>query len=270
MATVLPPFTQAEIEAIAKVVGAGFSGWKLTHFFAAVGIDESSKDTKWVRVHDVLVALQERTRSANGIVRFLEVTIAPANFMDDVAAGESYVATLNGPLALVGWKAGTDGRMFQVPKATTPAEARRRADRLRAELEHRQVHSEVLRFCTEELVAKDYFHAVFEATKSVADRLRQITRLTEDGVMLANTAFNLGGEGPYLHVNDLRDETDRNEHEGLASVIRGLFKVFRNNPAHVPRIHATVTEQDAYDLLTMLSWVHRRLDVATPTARAQR
>lgn len=46
-----------------------------------------------------------------------------------------------------------------------------------AELARRDVHPDVLRFCRAELVQQNYFHAVLEAAKSVADKLRTLTGL---------------------------------------------------------------------------------------------
>jgi hypothetical protein len=39
---------------------------------------------------------------------------------------------------------------------------------------------DVLKFCREELVADNYFHAVLEAVKSIADKLRVRTGLTRN------------------------------------------------------------------------------------------
>lgn len=59
--------------------------------------------------------------------------------------------------------------------ATTLDEVARLAGRLRTELVRRGVHPEVLRYCEEELLRKSLFHAVFEATKDVSERLRQMS-----------------------------------------------------------------------------------------------
>ena len=50
------------------------------------------------------------------------------------------------------------------------------------------MHAEVLKFCRAELLEDNYFHAVLEATKSVADRLRGLSGLSEDGSELADQA----------------------------------------------------------------------------------
>src|SRR3546814_10333182 len=73
------------------------------------------------------------------------------------------------------------------------------SDLLRADLEGRGVHADVLKFCRAELLADDYFHAVQEAVKSVADKMRSRTGLTDDGASLVDRA--LGGEPPLLAIN---------------------------------------------------------------------
>jgi hypothetical protein len=44
-----------------------------------------------------------------------------------------------------------------------------------------------------------------------------------------------------------------------------MFGTFRNVTAHAPKIHWNITEQDALDLLTLCSLLHRRLDAAIRT-----
>jgi hypothetical protein len=41
-----------------------------------------------------------------------------------------------------------------------------------------------------------------------------------------------------------------------------VFGTFRNNAAHTPKIIRPVKEQDALDLFSTLSYIHRRLDDA--------
>jgi Protein of unknown function (Hypoth_ymh) len=60
----------------------------------------------------------------------------------------------------------------------------------------------------------------------------------------------------------LRTDAERNEQRGLANILKGIFSAFRNPAAHEPRIVWHVRAQDALDLLTMISLVHRRLDEA--------
>jgi uncharacterized protein (TIGR02391 family) len=90
----------------------------------------------------------------------------------------------------------------------------------------------VLRFCREELVSDNYFHAILEAAKSVADKLRDRTGFTDDGVALVDRA--LTGEAPILAINALETESEKSEQRGFANLIKGAFGMFRNTTAHVP------------------------------------
>jgi hypothetical protein len=58
------------------------------------------------------------------------------------------------------------------------------------------------------------------------------------------------------------------EHVYLAAVVAAnMFGAFRNVTAHAPRITWVITEQDALDLLTIASLLHRRIDAAIATPR---
>ena len=137
---------------------------------------------------------------------------------------------------------------------------------LRKALVERRVHADVLKFCRAELVVDNYFHAVFEATKSVAQKLRDRTGLTSDGAPLVDEALAIGKAGfPRLAFNSLASESERSEQTGLVNLIKGLFGAFRNTTGHAPKIHWKISEQDALDILTTISLVHRRLDAAIRT-----
>ena len=133
------------------------------------------------------------------------------------------------------------------------------------------MHPDVLRFCRPELVQKNYFHAVFEATKSVAEKIRMRTGYTSDGSRLVGDALGIGSSGmPALAFNMLSNETERSEHTGLTMLIKGMFGTFRNTTAHAPKITWPIELEDALDLLTLASLLHRRLDAphVTPAAPA--
>ena len=125
------------------------------------------------------------------------------------------------------------GSLESADRVETLSEARHRAQELRADLTSRGVHPDVLKFCRDELVADNYFHAVLEAVKSVADKLRVRTGLTDDGAPLVDRA--LGGLPPMLAINPLKTETGKGEQRGFASLVKGVFGMFRNPTAHEPR-----------------------------------
>jgi uncharacterized protein (TIGR02391 family) len=94
----------------------------------------------------------------------------------------------------------------------------------------------------------------------MADKIRSRTGLTDDGDELVNRAFS--GEIPMLAINALKTRSERSEQNGFANLLRGTFGMFRNPTAHEARINWVMANEDAEDLLSLLSLIHRRLDKA--------
>jgi uncharacterized protein (TIGR02391 family) len=46
------------------------------------------------------------------------------------------------------------------------------------------------------------------------------------------------------------------------NLLKGLYGTIRNPLAHTPKTEWDMTEQDALDILTMISLIHRKLDQA--------
>lgn len=115
----------------------------------------------------------------------------------------------------------------------------------------------MLRYCTEEILAKNAFHASLEAVKSVADRLRQMTGEQLDGARLVDAVLMPGGGKPKVAVNTGSTPTELDEQKGFANLVKGVFSMYLNPVAHDPRLNRIVT---VAELLTTLSMLHRRLD----------
>jgi uncharacterized protein (TIGR02391 family) len=245
----------------------GLTGTEIGGLLQTLGIDDSSPGiTKRHRLFAALGGRQRRDRCANLIVSFIQTAMEPVRFTNDPNMFEARRSGLNQVLAFSGYSLGEDGKLRHQPVARTLTEAEERAGRLQAELRRRGVHPDVLAFCRAELLDQNYFHAVLEATKSVADKIRQRTALQGDGPELVDQAFSLGKTGiPMLAFNRLQTETERSEQSGLMNVMKGMFGAFRNVTAHAPRVSWLITEQDALDLLTIASLLHRRIDAAAST-----
>jgi len=94
-----------------------------------------------------------------------------------------------------------------------------------------------------------------------------MTGLVIDGAALVDEAFAFKDGAPHLALSSLRTETEQGEQRGFMMLLKGLFGTFRNPTAHAPRISWPISEQDALDILGLVSLVHRRLDSAV-AARA--
>lgn len=172
---------------------------------------------------------------------------------------------LNKILAFSGLVLGTNGKLQEITTAQTLSEAQKRAGNLYRQLLDRNTHRDILSFYRAELLQDNYFHAVFEAAKSVAEKIREKSELSSDGAKLVDEAF--GGEQPLLAFNTLRTETERSEHTGFMNLLKGLFGTFRNTLAHTPKIKWAINEQDAIDMLIFASFIHRKLDSCVRTKK---
>jgi uncharacterized protein (TIGR02391 family) len=257
-------FSQSELEAIAQALADtsdGLTGSEIGHILASLKMaDPTPQMTKWKRLHNAFVERQNFSHNRRAVVQFIREAMKPERYARQAERFEPMRANVNRALAFVGMAVNVDGTLAAADRVGTLSEARRRAQELRADLVSREVHPDVLAFCREEVLADNYFHAVLEATKSVADKLRTRTGLSDDGGSLVDKA--LAGDIPMLAINPFKTDSERSEQRGFANLVKGIFGMFRNPTAHAARIHWTMEKKDAEDLLSVVSLIHRRIDAA--------
>ncbi len=253
-------FDEGTIEALSKVLGECGSGTDISRVLQDRGlVDNSRESTKWRRLYSIFLTSQRETKSPNQILDFIRSFLTPARFTGRSNEFESHRAELNTILVLNGLELGRDGQFRVVSQATTLDEAEQRVKSIRERFKGRAIHPEVNKYCTTELMHENYFHAVFEATKGLAQRIRELSGATEDGAKLIDKVFSI--EHPLLAINSLRSETEKSEHKGFAQLLKGCFAAIRNPLAHEPKIFWT-GEDDAADYLSLISLLHRKLDTA--------
>jgi uncharacterized protein (TIGR02391 family) len=263
-------FTQSQIQAIADALGdtsEGLSGSEIGHLLDTCGMsDLSPAMTKRHRLYNAFVESQNKRQDRRAILAFIRRSMKPELYAREPQRYEPMRTIVNLALAFAGLAVDSSGELVRVERAQTLSEAQRRASELRVDLEIRKVHPDVLRFCREELLVDNYFHAALEATKSVADKLRSRTGLTDDGGTLVDRA--LGGYLPLLAINALEDESEKAEQRGFANIVKGVFGMFRHPPAHAPKIAWAINRADAEEMFVLLSMIHKRIDAARTPPRA--
>lgn len=247
----------------------GLTGSEIGRYLRQLGVqDPLPSMTKRHRLYEALLQRQRQDGCGNLVGAFIQTVMDPVLHTGAADYFDCKRDELNEVLAFAGFKLGNDGKLQIRQAAKTLLESEQRASRLRTELQRRGVHADVLAFSRAELLQDNYFHAVFEATKSVAEKIRTRTGLMGDGSGLIDHVFGMGSVGmPFLAFNTLQTDTERSEHTGLMNLMKGMFGAFRNVTAHAPKIHWNITEQDALDLLSIASLLHRRLDAAARTPR---
>lgn len=266
-------FEQAHIDSIARASATAgeddaLTGNEIGHLLAVCRMgshDVGSDVTKWKRVQAAFAGRQNATGERTAILGFVRQAMKPSLHIEKPGRFDAMRFRLNRALSLAELQCDEKGKLSAVEAATTVTEAGSRARALRAGLERRGVHPEVLRFCAAEWLVEDHFHAVQEAVKSVTDRLRSMTGLTCDGADLVNPT--LGGKSPTLAINPRTTKSMRDEQKGFVNLILGCYGMFRNPTSHEARIHWPVSREDAEDLMSLVSLIHRRLDATTTPPR---
>lgn len=265
----MPKFNETVLEEICNIVGAttnGLTGSEIGSLLSKLRIlDPNPNMTKRIRLYEALSIKQKSDDCGNNVVAFIQMAMNPIRYTNYPEYFESQRTRLNTVLAFSGLVLHEDGKIRLSEKVETLSEAQMRINRLKAELSKRKIHPDVLKFCQEELANNNLFHAVLEATKSVAEKIRQKTGLAGDGADIVDKAF--GMKAPLLRINKLQTDTEKSEQKGFTNLLKGMFGVFRNVPAHKPKISWQIDEQDALDLLSLISYLHRRLDKAISVRR---
>lgn len=255
-------FDDAVLQSICDVLGdtnTGLTGSKIGDLLDRLSIDDVEPTmTKRHRLFAALSTRQNRDKVGNLVAAFILSAMNPVSYTDNHEYFETRQDELNKVLAFAGIELGDDGELRKTQATKTLSEFEARSKRLKNELQKRNVHPDVLKFCNTEFLQKNYFHAVFEATKSIADKIREKSGLDLDSSQLLSAAFDI--HKGLLAFNSLETKMEKNEHIGLVNIIQGIFGAFRNTIAHTPKIKWDIDEQDALDLMSSISLIHRRLD----------
>ncbi|MDD3000585.1 MAG: TIGR02391 family protein [Candidatus Riflebacteria bacterium] len=201
-----------------------------------------------------------KCHNASNIFEFIENALSPISYTTEEKRDKYrwLLEETNKVLLLIGLQVGTDGKIRHEIKANTLDEVDRRVNSLSKKLHDRSIHSDVVKYCCQDYLRKDYFDAVFEAAKGLAERVREVTGLRNDGGELFQKAFST--KDPYLFFNAMQTESEISEFKGLKELLEAIFHLARNPVAHTPKVNWRVDETKALDILTLISFAHKYLD----------
>lgn len=253
-------FTQGQLEHLARLLGEEVTGSILSLLMEQAHLkDQKELSTKWKRIYNGFVIFQNEKKCSNQIMNFIKLIIDPSRYIGKSKEYNILLCGLNQILSFVGYEAKEDGKIYPCYQAKTLTDAEKKAHSLKKKLEQQNIHPQILKYCKAELLSNNYFHAVFEANKGLFDRIREYSGLHSDGNRLIEESFS---NNPILIINNFISSSEKNEHHGFANILKGLCGMFRNTEAHEPKIYWDIEEQDAIEILGMISYCHRRLDRA--------
>ena len=264
--TLRPCFSSAILEEISNILGdtnQGLTGSEIHIFLLQANIDDiSEKDlslSKRKRLYNAFANEENKNKCSNKILIFIQTVIAPSRYVNNEPEFKRLQNLINQQLAFVGYQLKDTGKYGTIDKAKTISDVEIKVENLKQELEKRKAHKQIFKYCTAELLQNNYFHAVFEANKGLFQRIRELSGCEGDGPKLIDQVFF---SDPILIINKYQTQSEIDEHNGFSNILKGLYSMFRNTEAHEPAIYWPIEEQDALEILGMISYCHRRLDKA--------
>ena len=275
MSQIVHSLDQQQIKAICGVVAhtsQGLTKNELTVLLGQCGIcavDDGSSRSQWGYtiglnkrdwLYNCLATEINNSHSLSKVFSFLQAALNPARYtsVDSRQRYRYLLEETNKILLFAGLSIDQSGKLIEVSQAHTLTEVDKRVNHLKKALYDRAIHSEVQKYCIEDYLRADYYDAVFEAAKGLAERVRQISGLTTDGGTLFQTAFSQNK--PYIFFNAMKTESERSEFVGLKELLEAIFHLVRNPAAHTPKVNWKTDETKALDILTLISFAHKDLD----------
>jgi len=251
----------AILEGISNILGDtsdGLTGSEIRYFLTQARIDDTDPAiTKRHRLFNAFANFQNKKKCSNNILTFIALVLNPARFVSNQAEHDRQRNSVNQQLAFAGFQLNENGKFSEIAKACIISDVQIRVNNLKQEIEKRNGHLEITKYCKAELLVNNYFHSVFEANKGLFQRIRDLSECQNDGYNLIEQVFS---HNPILIINNYQTDSEKNEHTGFCNLLKGLCGMFRNPTAHEPKISWNIEEQDALEILGMISYCHRRLD----------
>lgn len=267
----VPPFDARHLTSIAKILADGERSLTAEQLAALLRdskiSDCSPESVGWKRLFSAFIELQNQRHFGNHVIVFVNRAVSLARSTWPERAVAQQREQLNAVLALSGTSIGDDGKVhWDAPAPSSRADAATRAARLRAALVARGAHPQVLEVCRAELLRKHYYAALFEAATQIAARIRKLSGITADGSELVMQAFAWrGATKPIVSINALSTDAEKGEQRHLLQLTSGLLGSVTSVRVSATKLEWPTSEQDALDLLSVASLVHRKLDHARAT-----
>ncbi len=254
------------VRSLADIISSMLTHRQISEQFQNASIIDTNEGTnKSDKIYYSLKARQTQDNCANNVLAFVLRIINPKRYTDE-AEFEKNRTSINEKLLYEGIEIDKAGQAKPVDKAKTISESKRRSLKIKERVHGIGVHTDILPYCEAEWLNENYFHAILEITKSVAQKLRQKSGYTTDGGELVDECFGLGKEKkPMLAFNTLRTDSEESEHKGFANFMKGFFSMYRNPKAHDPKLLEDTQLSEMTEVLVVATIIQNKLDLTHKT-----
>lgn len=256
-------FNSNTIESISKIIGDELTGSKITDMFSNLNIIDMDKkrnltSTKWKRLNE---SINFYTDKKYTLIKIIEYVYDPQNFINlNEQEWNIKRKSINKILIFSGMELNDSGKVIKIDAVDSFSEAKSRLEKLNSKLSDLNIHKEVLKYCIADYLEHDYFGAVFEASKGISQRLRDMSNSNLDGNNLINKCFSKSNPLILIKENKLETSNEVNEYRGLVSLLHTIIFLYRNTHAHKTRLFNQDSETDAINALILISNANYLLD----------
>jgi uncharacterized protein (TIGR02391 family) len=260
LSTQIPQLNRSALEEVSKNIGDRYTGTEITAFFHKAGFANVSFDgsTKWRFVFSVLEQIQSGSSGNVHIAKILETLCSPQEFFGKPEAHAQIVERIDEIVSFYGLQVDPKTGKLLLAEESRAGLHQRKSMEAQA-FDARKLHPEVIKHGRELFVQGKHFHAVFECCKAFDRFVANKAQIDDHGDKLMGAALSANGT---LKLNSQRTQTELNEQEGIMHLGKGLMRAIRNPEAHEPQLDWTITQQDALDILSLVSFLYRKIETA--------
>lgn len=260
----------SKIETISQIIASILTGSSITSMFNSLGdIRENEfeqKGTKWRRIQSACNIWQSKYNCSNKIIEMIEYVMRPSKYVHDLQAFEINRGNLNLQLSFIGLFIDKKGTVIPTPKATTIQESREKIDFLLSKLQDRNVHPKIVQICKPDIINEDYFSLIFESSKCIYDKIRELTGLNKDGNQLIHFCFD--DSLPIIIFNKMITQSEKDEYTGFRQLLFSIGNMFRNPKAHELKFFSYTNLDECLDIICLISFALKKLDTCSLNTHA--
>lgn len=261
------PIDNPIIEHISRILAEELTGYKIDIMFHNLNFKNFDKtlnrghaSTKWIRIMETIVHECKKINDAGPLFEVIQYVTRPAMYIEKPNEWTDLLRKINTQFMFYGYEINDSGTVIKIKTVHSFTDAQRRLKSFNERLSEYEIHSEVFKYCRDELFSDNYFHAIFEASKGLLERIRKLSGSSLDGSSLINEVFI--NKNPVLVINGNKIEslTEKSEYNGLKSLLNTIVYFYRNPKAHEPKLYNPSSESDAVTAFTLMSMAHSILD----------
>jgi len=256
-------FNLSALEALAKIIAENCTGPEITRLFERAKLPNIKHDgtTKWIFVFNAFKELQEGQFEQYGqfyVIQVIDALCDPQAYLGKNEDLYEIIEKIDEILAFYNLKINTSNGKVTKSDLIQPSLYSKvsEAEKL---FKTRNFHQDVIKHAESLFVENRFFYAVFESCKAFENYVQEKSQLEKYGSSLMSTALSL--KGP-LKINAQSNETERNEQLGIMYLCMGVMQAIRNPTAHEPQLKLSMTKTDVLDILSLISFLWRKIDTA--------